>query len=172
MLAQRQRELYSQQHRQQQLMQQRAMLMRQQNFSNNLPQQGGLPVNMVASRLPQGPPQQFPYPHSYGTNPVNPPPSTSPFSPLATTPEATLPNRTGAGRGGMVNRGMMGNVGGQFGNGINTQMQQNVFQYSTAGMSTILLLNLNLIKRTLPSYQHFNCVLSRHNNESYPKGKT
>ncbi|XP_040204051.1 nuclear receptor coactivator 1 isoform X1 [Rana temporaria] len=135
MLAQRQRELYSQQHRQQQLMQQRAMLMRQQNFNNNLPQQGGLPVNMVASRLPQGPPQQFPYPHSYGTNPVNPPPSTSPFSPMATTPEATLPNRTGAGRGGMVNRGMMGNVGGQFGNGINTQMQQNVFQYSTAGIN-------------------------------------
>ncbi|CAI9579998.1 unnamed protein product [Staurois parvus] len=135
MLAQRQRELYSQQHRQQQLMQQRAMLMRQQNFGNNLPPQGGLPVNMTASRLPQGPPQQFPYPHSYGTNPVNPPPSTSPFSPLATTPEAALPNRTVAGRGGMVNRGMMGSVGGQFSSGINTQMQQNVFQYSAAGIN-------------------------------------
>ncbi|XP_072263317.1 nuclear receptor coactivator 1 isoform X3 [Pyxicephalus adspersus] len=135
MLAQRQRELYSQQHRQQQqLMQQRAMLMRQQNFGNNLPPAGGLPVNMGASRLPQGPPQQFPYPHSYGTNPINPPPSTSPFSPMATTPEAALPNRPGAGRGGMVNRGMMGNVGGQFGSGMNTQMQQNVFQYSAAGI--------------------------------------
>ncbi|XP_018422330.1 PREDICTED: nuclear receptor coactivator 1 [Nanorana parkeri] len=135
MLAQRQRELYSQQHRQQQLMQQRAMLMRQQNYGNSLPQAGGLPVNMLASRLPQGPPQQFPYPHSYGTNPGNPPPSTSPFSPMATTPEAALPNRTGAGRGSMVNRGMMGSVGGQFGSGMNTQMQQNVFQYSTAGIS-------------------------------------
>ncbi|XP_068136171.1 nuclear receptor coactivator 1 isoform X2 [Hyperolius riggenbachi] len=135
MLAQRQRELYSQQHRQQQLMQQRAMLMRQQNFGNNLPQVGSLPVNIGASRLPQGPPQQFPYPHSYGTNPVNPPQSTSPFSPLATTPEAALPNRTGAGRGGMVNRGMMGSVGGQFGSGMTTQMQQNVFQYSTTGIN-------------------------------------
>ncbi|KAM9317420.1 nuclear receptor coactivator 1 [Gastrophryne carolinensis] len=135
MLAQRQRELYSQQHRQQQLMQQRAMLMRQQNFNNNLPSAGGLPVNMGASRLPQGPPQQFPYPHSYGTNPVNPPPSTSPFSPLATTPEAALPNRTGVGRGAMVNRGIMGNVGGQFSSGMNSQMQQNVFQYSATGIN-------------------------------------
>ncbi|XP_075057269.1 nuclear receptor coactivator 1 isoform X2 [Mixophyes fleayi] len=135
MLAQRQRELYSQQHRQQQLMQQRALLMRQQSFGSNHPSAAGLPVTMGASRLPQGPPQQFPYPHSYGTNPVNPPPSTSPFSPLGTTPEASLPNRGGGSRGGIVNRGMMGNVGGQFGSGMNTQMQQNVFQYSTTGIS-------------------------------------
>ncbi|XP_073418009.1 nuclear receptor coactivator 1 isoform X1 [Dendrobates tinctorius] len=137
MLAQRQRELYSQQHRQQQqqIMQQRALLMRQQNFGNNLPPNAGLPVTIGASRLPQGPPQQFPYPHSYGTNPVNPPPSTSPFSPLATTPEATLPNRGGATRGGLVNRGMMGNVGGQFGAGMNPQMTPNVFQYSGTGIS-------------------------------------
>ncbi|XP_066450924.1 nuclear receptor coactivator 1 isoform X7 [Eleutherodactylus coqui] len=137
MLAQRQRELYSQQHRQQQqqIMQQRALLMRQQNFGNNLPPNAGLPVTIGASRLPQGPPQQFPYPHSYGTNSVNPPPSTSPFSPLATTPEATLPNRGGATRGGLVNRGMMGNVGGQFGTGMNPQMTQNVFQYSGTGIS-------------------------------------
>ncbi|KAM4043588.1 nuclear receptor coactivator 1 isoform 3-T5 [Anomaloglossus baeobatrachus] len=137
MLAQRQRELYSQQHRQQQqqIMQQRALLMRQQNFGNNLPPNAGLPVTIGASRLPQGPPQQFPYPHSYGTNSVNPPPSTSPFSPLATTPEATLPNRGGTTRGGLVNRGMMGNVGGQFGAGMNPQMTQNVFQYSGTGIS-------------------------------------
>ncbi|XP_053565494.1 nuclear receptor coactivator 1 [Bombina bombina] len=134
MLAQRQRELYSQQHRQRQLMQQRAMLMRQQSFGNNLPPTAGLPVTMGASRLPQGPPQQFPYPHSYGTNPGNPPPSTSPFSTLATSPEATLPNRGGGSGGGIVNRGMMGNVGGQFGSGMNPQMQQNVFQYSATGI--------------------------------------
>ncbi|XP_056419775.1 nuclear receptor coactivator 1 isoform X5 [Hyla sarda] len=136
MLAQRQRELYSQQHRQQQqqIMQQRALLMRQQNFGNNLPPNAGLSVTIGAPRLPQGPPQQFPYPHSYGTNPVNPPPSTSPFSPLATTPEATLPNRGGATRGGLVNRGMMGNVGGQYGAGMNPQMTQNVFQYSGTGI--------------------------------------
>ncbi|XP_071999958.1 nuclear receptor coactivator 1 isoform X4 [Engystomops pustulosus] len=137
MLAQRQRELYSQQHRQQQqqIMQQRALLMRQQSFGNNLPPNAGLPVNIGAPRLPQGPPQQFPYPHSYGTNPVNPPPSTSPFSPMPTTPEATLPNRGGATRGGLVGRGMMGNVGGQFGPGMNPQMTQNVFQYSGTGIT-------------------------------------
>ncbi|XP_053315484.1 nuclear receptor coactivator 1 isoform X2 [Spea bombifrons] len=134
MLAQRQRELYSQHHRQRQLMQQRALLMRQQGFGNLQPS-AGLPVTMGSSRIPQAPPQQFPYPHSYGTNPGNPPPSTSPFSQLATTPEATLPNRSSTGGvGGMVNRGMMGNVGGQFGSGMNPQMQQNIFQYSTTGI--------------------------------------
>ncbi|XP_041419546.1 nuclear receptor coactivator 1 isoform X2 [Xenopus laevis] len=128
MLAQRQRELYSQQHRQRQLLQQRSLLMRQQGFGNNLPPAGNLPI----TRLPQGPPQQFPYPHSYATNPGNPPPSTSPFSPLTTTPEAALQNRAGGNGGGIMNRGMMG---GQFGSGINPQMQQNVFQYSATGIS-------------------------------------
>ncbi|KAF5912994.1 hypothetical protein HPG69_008945 [Diceros bicornis minor] len=130
MLAQRQRELYSQQHRQRQLIQQqRAMLMRQQSFGNNLPPSSGLPVQMGNPRLPQGAPQQFPYPPNYGTNPGTPPTSTSPFSQLAANPEATLANRNS-----MVNRGMTGNMGGQFGTGINPQMQQNVFQYPGSGM--------------------------------------
>uniref|UniRef100_A0A8C3JE30 Nuclear receptor coactivator n=1 Tax=Calidris pygmaea TaxID=425635 RepID=A0A8C3JE30_9CHAR len=129
MLAQRQRELYSQQHRQRQLMQQRAILMRQQSFGNNLPPSAGLPVQIGAARLPQAPPQQFPYPPNYGTTPGNPPTSTSPFSPLASNPEAALANR-----GSMVNRGMMGGVGGQFGAGMTPQMQQNIFQYSGSGM--------------------------------------
>ncbi|XP_062429301.1 nuclear receptor coactivator 1 isoform X2 [Rhea pennata] len=129
MLAQRQRELYSQQHRQRQLMQQRAILMRQQSFGSSLPPSGGLPVQMGAARLAQAPPQQFPYPPSYGTSPGNPPASTSPFSQLAASPEAALANR-----GGMVNRGMMGGVGGQFGAGMTPQMQQNIFQYSGSGM--------------------------------------
>uniref|UniRef100_A0A8C9F489 Nuclear receptor coactivator 1 n=1 Tax=Pavo cristatus TaxID=9049 RepID=A0A8C9F489_PAVCR len=129
MLAQRQRELYSQQHRQRQLMQQRAILMRQQSFGNNLPPSAGLPVQMGAARLPQAPPQQFPYPPNYGTSPGNPPTSTSPFSQLASSPEAALANR-----GGMVARGMMGSVGGQFGAGMTPQMQQNIFQYSGSGM--------------------------------------
>uniref|UniRef100_A0A8B9QQY8 Nuclear receptor coactivator n=1 Tax=Apteryx owenii TaxID=8824 RepID=A0A8B9QQY8_APTOW len=129
MLAQRQRELYSQQHRQRQLMQQRAILMRQQSFGSNLPPSGGLPVPMAGARLPQAPPQQFPYPPGYGTTPGNPPASTSPFSQLAAGPEAALANR-----GGMVNRAMMGNVGGQFGAGMTPQMQQNIFQYSGSGM--------------------------------------
>lgn len=128
MLAQRQRELYSQQHRQRQLMQQRAILMRQQSFGNNLPPSAGLPVQIGAARLPQAPPQQFPYPPNYGTTPGNPPTSTSPFSPLASNPEAALVNRSS-----MVNRGMMGGVGGQFGAGMTPQMQQNIFQYSGSG---------------------------------------
>uniref|UniRef100_A0A8B9QNV5 Nuclear receptor coactivator 1 n=1 Tax=Anas platyrhynchos TaxID=8839 RepID=A0A8B9QNV5_ANAPL len=120
MLAQRQRELYSQQHRQRQLMQQRALLMRQQSFGNNLPPSAGLPVQMGAARLPQAPPQQFPYPPNYGTSPGNPPTSTSPFSQLASSPEAALANR-----GAMVNRGMMGGVGGQFGYSGSGMGQQN-----------------------------------------------
>uniref|UniRef100_A0A5F8G7V1 Nuclear receptor coactivator 1 n=1 Tax=Monodelphis domestica TaxID=13616 RepID=A0A5F8G7V1_MONDO len=130
MLAQRQRELYSQQHRQRQLIQQqRALLMRQQSFGNSLPPSSGLPVQMGTSRLPQGAPQQFPYPSSYGTNPGTPPTSTSPFSQLASNPEASL-----ASRNNMVNRGITGNVGGQFGTGINPQMQQSVFQYPGSGL--------------------------------------
>nr|XP_047935389.1 nuclear receptor coactivator 1 isoform X5 [Anser cygnoides] len=85
MLAQRQRELYSQQHRQRQLMQQRALLMRQQSFGNNLPPSAGLPVQMGAARLPQAPPQQFPYPPNYGMGQQSEPafaPSLSPSSPL------------------------------------------------------------------------------------------
>ncbi|KYO42884.1 nuclear receptor coactivator 1 isoform B [Alligator mississippiensis] len=129
MLAQRQRELYSQQHRQRQLMQQRALLMRQQSFGNNLPPSAGLPVQIGAARLPQAPPQQFPYPPNYGTSPGNPPTSTSPFSQLASNPEVALANRNN-----MVNRSMMGSVGGQFGAGMTPQMQQNLFQYSGSGM--------------------------------------
>ncbi|XP_060221345.1 nuclear receptor coactivator 1 isoform X3 [Meriones unguiculatus] len=130
MLAQRQRELYSQQHRQRQIIQQqRAMLMRHQSFGNNIPPSSGLPVQMGNPRLPQGAPQQFPYPPNYGTNPGTPPASTSPFSQLAANPEASL-----ATRGSMVNRGMAGNMGGQFGTGINPQMQQSVFQYPGSGL--------------------------------------
>lgn len=130
MLAQRHRELFNQQHRQNQLIQQqRAMLMRQKSFGNNLPSASGLPVQMGNPRLPQGAPQQFPYPPNYGTNPGTPPASTSPFSQLAANPEAALANRNS-----MVNRGMAGNMGGQFGTGISPQMQQNVFQYPGSGM--------------------------------------
>lgn len=123
-MAQRHRELYSQQHRQRQLMQQRAMLMRQQqSFGSALPPSAGGP-----GRLPQAPPQQFPFPPNYGTNQGNPPTSTSPFSQLAAAPEAAL-----AGRSAMVNRGMMGSVGGQFSSGMNPQVQQNIFQYAGTG---------------------------------------
>ncbi|KAM6464931.1 nuclear receptor coactivator 1 isoform 3-T8 [Liasis olivaceus] len=86
MLAQRHRELYSQQHRQRQLMQQRAMLMRQQqSFGNNLPPSAGVPVQLAAGRLPQAPPQQFPFPPNYGMGQQGEAafaPSLSPSSPL------------------------------------------------------------------------------------------
>lgn len=111
-------------------MQQRALLMRQQSFGNNLPPSAGLPVQIGAARLPQAPPQQFPYPPNYGTSPGNPPTSTSPFSQLASNPEVALANRNN-----MVNRSMMGSVGGQFGAGMTPQMQQNLFQYSGSGTS-------------------------------------
>lgn len=153
MLAQRQRELYSQQHRQRQLIQQqRAMLMRQQSFGNNLPPSSGLPVQMGNPRLPQGAPQQFPYPPNYGTNPGTPPASTSPFSQLAANPESALANRNS-----MVNRGMTGNMGGQFGTGINPQMQQNVFQYPGSGMRTAP----PVLLPTYPMAQAFPCAHGR-----------
>lgn len=151
MLAQRQRELYSQQHRQRQLIQQqRAMLMRQQSFGNNLPPSSGLPVQMGNPRLPQGASQQFPYPPNYGTNPGTPPASTSPFSQLAANPEAAL-----ASRNSMVNRGMTGNLGGQFGTGINPQMQQTVFQYPGSGTraTTVLLLQVLHIGLSFCAFQ-------------------
>ncbi|XP_061481836.1 nuclear receptor coactivator 1 isoform X2 [Rhineura floridana] len=130
MLAQRQRELYSQEHRQRQLMQQQAMLMRQQqSFGGNLPPSARVPVQLGAGRLRQVPPQQFPFPTNYGTNPGNPPTSTSPFSQLASNPEAALPSRNS-----MVTRGMMASVGGQFGSTMSPQMQQNIFQYSGSGI--------------------------------------
>ena len=163
MLAQRQRELYSQQHRQRQLIQQqRAMLMRQQSFGNNLPPSSGLPVQMGNPRLPQGAPQQFPYPPNYGTNPGTPPASTSPFPQLAANPEAPLANRNS-----MVNRGMTGNMGGQFGTGINPQMQQNVFQYPGSGMRIYTFMLFLYIQLALGSHG-FLSVDSTNPSGKYP----
>ncbi|XP_032539017.1 nuclear receptor coactivator 1 isoform X2 [Chiroxiphia lanceolata] len=121
MLAQRQRELYSQQHRQRQLMQQRALLLRQQSFGNA----SGIPVPLGAARLPQAPPQQFPYPvPSYGAGAGNPPSAgaAGPFS--GAEAAAALAGRRGSA------------VGAQFGAGmVAPGMQQNVFQYSGAGLA-------------------------------------
>lgn len=159
MLAQRHRELYSQQHRQRQLMQQRAMLMRQQqSFGSNLPPSAGVPVQLTAGRLPQGPPQQFPFPPNYGTNPGNPPTSTSPFSQLAPNPEVALANRSN-----MVNRGMMGSVGGQFGSNMNPQMQQNIFQYSGSGVSQSVSFKESLLRCDLLNVGKGDTSVSWHN---------
>ncbi|MBN3325614.1 NCOA1 protein, partial [Atractosteus spatula] len=116
MLAQRQRELYSIQHRQRQLLQQKAMLMRQQGFA------GG---PMGVARLPKGPQQQqqFTFPPGYSPAAGNPPNSPSPFTPMGGPPDPTLPAR-----GPMANQGLMGNVQGQFGGAVNSPVQPSIFQ--------------------------------------------
>ncbi|XP_062338210.1 nuclear receptor coactivator 2-like isoform X1 [Osmerus eperlanus] len=156
MLAQRQREYISNHLRQrQQHVHQRAMMMRAQGIN--------MPPNMAASaptappagmgtnpRIPQGNPQQFPYPASYGTGLASPPiplpPSTSPFSsPLSPGlppgsqhqglhPHSS-PHHLPHASSQMASQGMMGNVGGQFGAVGSPQMQHSAFQFPSPGMS-------------------------------------
>ncbi|XP_018528217.1 nuclear receptor coactivator 2 isoform X1 [Lates calcarifer] len=140
MLAQRQREYLSnhlrqrqQQQQQQHLHHQRAMMMRTQGI--NMPSGGAAPTPMPMGgtnpRLPQGNPQQFPYPaSSYGTGLPSPPPpppphpgSSSPFSsPLSPSHHLT-------------SQGMMGNVGGQYSGVMSPPSQHSAFQFSSSGMS-------------------------------------
>ncbi|XP_068582220.1 nuclear receptor coactivator 2-like isoform X2 [Cebidichthys violaceus] len=140
MLAQRQREYLSnhlrqrqqQQQQQQHVHQQRAMMMRTQGIG--MPPSGGaaptpMPVGGTNPRLPQGNPQQFPYPaSSYGTGLPSPPPpphpgSSSPFSsPLS-------PGHH------LASQGMMGNVGGQYGGVMSPPSQHSAYQFSSSGMS-------------------------------------
>ncbi|XP_036405738.1 nuclear receptor coactivator 1 [Megalops cyprinoides] len=124
MLAQRQRELYSFQHRQRQLLQQKVMLMRQ-----------GMGTGpMGAARLQKGPQppqqaqqqQQFAYPPGYSPAPGNPPTSPSHFSPMGGPPDSKL-----AARGPMANQGMMGSMQGQFGNPVQPGLFQ---QFGGPGM--------------------------------------
>ncbi|CAB1454137.1 unnamed protein product [Pleuronectes platessa] len=142
MLAQRQREYLSnhlrqrqqqqqQQQQQQHLHHQRAMMMRTQGL--NMPSGGAAPTPMPIGgtnpRLPQGNPQQFPYPaSSYGTGLPSPPPpphpsSSSPFS------SSLSPSRH------LSSQGMMGNVGGQYGGVMSPPAQHSAFQFSSSGMS-------------------------------------
>ncbi|XP_041267791.1 nuclear receptor coactivator 1-like [Onychostruthus taczanowskii] len=124
MLAQRQRELYSQQHRQRQLMQQRALLMRQQQQQQQQQQNFGnsaMGTPLGTPRLPQGGAQQFPFPPGYGTSGGG----AGGFG----GPEAAALGS----RGGLGGRGMMA---APFGAGMGPAgMQQNLFQYSGAGMA-------------------------------------
>ncbi|XP_026230550.1 nuclear receptor coactivator 2-like isoform X2 [Anabas testudineus] len=141
MLAQRQREYLSnhlrqrQQQHQQHVHQQRAMMMRTQgiNMPPNMPSGGSAPTPMPMGgtnlRLPQGNPQQFPYPaSSYGTGLPSPPPpphpgSSSPFSsPLSPSHH-------------LANQGMMGNVSGQYSGVMSPPSQHSAFQFGSSGMS-------------------------------------
>ncbi|KAK7907733.1 hypothetical protein WMY93_016345 [Mugilogobius chulae] len=128
MVAQRQRELYSNQHRQRQLFQQKVLMMRQ----NMAAPTGGVgPIAAVrvpkgAPVTPQQPPQQpqqFNFPQGYSPMTGNPPTSPSNFSPMAAGP---LDNKLTA-RVPLSNQTLLGGVPGQFSNNINT-MQTGLFQ--------------------------------------------
>lgn len=127
MLAQRQRELYSIQHRQRQLFQQKVMMMRQN--------MAGAPTGAVGAigtaRVPKGPTttpqqqqQQFNFPQGY--NPVTGKPPTSPsnFSPMTGGP---LDNKLSV-RVPLNNPALMGGVQGQFSSAVNSSVQQGLFQ--------------------------------------------
>lgn len=128
MLAQRQRELYSIQHRQRQLFQQKVMLMRQ-NIA-------GTPTGAVGpigtARVPKAPPtttqqqqqQQFNFPPGYNLMAGNPPTSPSHFSPITAGP---LDNKL-PGRVSLNNQTLMGGVQGQFNSTVNSSLQQGLFQ--------------------------------------------
>uniref|UniRef100_A0A4W6EUD1 Nuclear receptor coactivator 1 n=1 Tax=Lates calcarifer TaxID=8187 RepID=A0A4W6EUD1_LATCA len=132
MLAQRQRELYSIQHRQRQLFQQKVMLMRQ-NIA-------GAPTGAVGpigtARVPKGPPttpqqqqqqqqqQQFNFPPGYTPMTGNPPTSQSHFSPMSGGP---LDNKL-SGRVPLNNQTLMGGAQGQFSSTVNSSLQQGLFQ--------------------------------------------
>ncbi|KAM6991968.1 nuclear receptor coactivator 1 [Tautogolabrus adspersus] len=133
MLAQRQRELYSIQHRQRQLFQQKVMLMRQ-----NL---AGTPTGAVGTigtaRLPKGSPttpqpqqqqqqlqQQFSFPPGYSPMTGKSPTSPSHFSPISGSP---LDNKLTA-RVPLNNQTLIGAVQGQFNSNVNSSLQQGLFQ--------------------------------------------
>ncbi|XP_047194065.1 nuclear receptor coactivator 1 isoform X2 [Hippoglossus stenolepis] len=128
MLAQRQRELYSIQHRQRQLFQQKVMLMRQ-----NL---AGAPTAAVGpvgtARVSKGPPttpqqqqqQQFNFPPGFNPMTGNPPTSPSHFSPMSGAP---LDNKLSA-RAPLNSPTLMGGVQGQFSGTVNSSLQQSLFQ--------------------------------------------
>ncbi|XP_067884530.1 nuclear receptor coactivator 1 isoform X3 [Heterodontus francisci] len=122
MVAQRQREYISHQHRQRQMMQQRALLMRQH-----------VPPN-TGARLPCPPLLQIPYPASYSTTSGNPPSSASQSTPLVPSADPQ-PNPCSSLHGsGTLNTGMLGNMGPQPRMGLMSQIQQNILQYPTSAL--------------------------------------
>lgn len=128
MLAQRQREIYSIQHRQRQLFQQKVMLMRQNMAGAPAGSVG--PIGTVRApkvppttpQQPQQPPQQqFNFPQTYNPMAGKPPTSPSHFSPMTGAP---LDNKLTV-RVPLNNQALMGGVQAQF---MNSSMQQGLFQ--------------------------------------------
>uniref|UniRef100_A0A8C6KF62 Nuclear receptor coactivator 1 n=1 Tax=Nothobranchius furzeri TaxID=105023 RepID=A0A8C6KF62_NOTFU len=121
MLAQRQRELYSIQHRQRQLFQQKVMLMRQNMAAGTVSPVG-------ASRIPKVPPttsqQQFNFPPGYNAMTRNTPTSPSHFSPVSGGPlDSKLSIRVP-----LNSQTLMGGLQGQFDSNVNSSLQQGLFQ--------------------------------------------
>lgn len=130
MVAQRQRELYSNQHRQRQLFQQKVMMMRQNMAGTPTGAVGSIGTVQIpkaapaAPQQPQQPPQQFNFPQGYSPMTGNPPTSPSNFSPMAA---GTLDNKLTA-RVPLNNQTLLGGVQGQFNNNVNSSMQPGLFQ--------------------------------------------
>ncbi|KAL6096147.1 ncoa1 [Pungitius sinensis] len=122
MLAQRQRELYSIQHRQRQLFQQKVLLMRQNT--------AGAAGPAGAAGLPKGPlstpplQQQFNFPPGYNPLVAKSPTSPSHFSPLTGGP---LDNKL-PGRAPLTSQALIGGVQGQFSTTVNPALPQSLFQ--------------------------------------------
>ncbi|KAF7651315.1 hypothetical protein LDENG_00112460 [Lucifuga dentata] len=123
MLAQRQRELYSFQHRQRQLLQQKVLLMRQGMASRP----GGAAGPLGTARLPKAAPampqqqqqqqQQFNFPQGYNPMTGNPP----------TSPRGSLDTKL-SGRVSLNNQMLISGVQGQFSSTVNSSLQQGLFQ--------------------------------------------
>lgn len=131
MLAQRQREIYSIQHRQRQLFQQKVMLMRQNMAGAPAGSVG--PIGTVRApkvppttpQQPQQPPQQqFNFPQAYNPMAGKPPTPPSHFSPMSGGP---LDNKLTV-RVPLNSQTLMGGAQGQFNSTMNSSMQQGLFQ--------------------------------------------
>ncbi|XP_031436940.1 nuclear receptor coactivator 1 isoform X2 [Clupea harengus] len=126
MLAQRQRELYSFQHRQRQLLQQKVLMMRQSMAPGQLGIQR-LPKGLQQPQPGQGPSQSqqqpFGFSAGYSTVSGSTPSSPSHFSPMRGPLDPKLP-----GRGALGNQNMMGAVQGQFGAAVNSLGQYGLVQ--------------------------------------------
>lgn len=138
MLAQRQREIYSIQHRQRQLFQQKVMLMRQNMAgapAGSVGSIGTARAPKVAAATPQQPPQQqFSFPQTYNPLTGKPPTSPSPFSPMTGGP---LDNKLTV-RVPLNNQALLGGVQGQFST-VNSSIQQGLFQQFSGSGEFIII---------------------------------